>query len=257
MKLFRSVLFAVCFYMMTSLLCILYIPAIVLPRQTFARLVVFWCWCITGVASLAGGMRYRVRGRENIPAGPVIYAVKHQSAWETVAFNVILPDIAFVLKKELLRIPLFGWYLKKMKNIAVDRSAGASALKDLVAQAKQLVADKRSVLIFPQGTRMASGDKTSPYLPGIAALYTNLDIPVVPVALNSGMFWRRHGFLKNQGVITVEFLPAIAPGLNRREFMKELAGRIEPATEALEIEASEHYAIPYPISVADQEKAAS
>ena len=256
MKLFRSILFAVCFYFTTSALCILYIPAILLPRPAFARLVIFWCWCITGVASLAGGMRYRVRGRENIPAGPVLYAVKHQSAWETIAFNVILPDIAFVLKKELLRIPLFGQYLAKMKNIAVDRSAGASALKDLVAQAKKLVADKRSVLIFPQGTRMASGDKTSPYLPGVAALYNNLNVPVVPVALNSGMFWRRHGFLKNQGVITVEFLPPIDPGLNRRDFMKELAGRIEPATKALEIEASERYSIPYASQTAADEGSA-
>ncbi|RED45054.1 lysophospholipid acyltransferase family protein [Aestuariispira insulae] len=245
MKLIRSILFAVFFYLTTSTLCILYIPAILLPRPVFARMVVFWCWCITGIASLFGGMRYRVIGRENIPSGPVIFAAKHQSAWETISLGVILPDVAFVLKKELLRIPLFGWYLGKMQNIAVDRSAGASALKDLVAQAKKLIADNRSVLIFPQGTRMAPGDKTSPYLPGIAAAYTNLEVPVVPVALNSGMFWRRHGFMKNQGVITVEFLPAIQPGLNRREFMKQLADSIEPATEALEIEAAEKYRIPY------------
>lgn len=231
---------------MTSVLCILYIPGALLSRRLFAKMVYFWCWCITMVAWWAGGMRYQVRGREHIPEGPVIYAVKHQSAWETIAFNVILPDVAFVLKRELLRIPLFGQYLAKMKNIAVDRSAGASALKDLVAQAKVLVADGRSVLIFPQGTRMAPGDKDSPYLPGVAALYGKLDVPVVPVALNSGMFWRRHGFLKNTGTITVEFLPAIAPGLKRREFMAELSGRIEPATELLERSAAKTYHIDYP-----------
>ena len=246
MKFIRSLIFALSFYFTTTLLCILYIPGIFLPRKAFAKMVYFWCWCITMVAWCAGGMRYRVKGRENVPEGPVIYAVKHQSAWETIAFNVILPDVAFVLKQELLRIPLFGQYLAKMKNIAVDRSAGASALKDLVAQARGLIADKRSVLIFPQGTRMASGDKDSPYLPGVAALYGKLDVPVVPVALNSGMFWRRHGFLKNTGVITVEFLPAIDPGLNRREFMTELAARIEPATEILELEASEKYHIDFP-----------
>jgi len=137
-----------------------------------------------------------------------------------------------VLKRELTWIPFFGWLLRAAGFIAVDRKAGAKALRQLVRDAERAVAGGRSLLIFPEGTRVQPGE-TRPYQPGIAALYDRLQIPVVPVALNSGLFWGRRSFVKRPGRITVEFLPAIAPGLKRREFMAELEARIESAATRL------------------------
>jgi 1-acyl-sn-glycerol-3-phosphate acyltransferase len=139
---------------------------------------------------------------------------------------------AFVLKRELLSIPLFGWYLRKVGMIAVDRAAGASALRNMARQASEAFAEGRSILIFPEGTRVPPGE-SRPYHPGVAALYTQLKVPVVPVALNSGLFWGRRSFVKRPGTVTVQFLPPIPPGLDRKAFMRELESRIEAAAMVL------------------------
>ena len=137
-----------------------------------------------------------------------------------------------MLKKELLMIPVFGWFLARVGMIAIDRSGKASALKKMVADAKAIFAQGRPVVIFPEGTRVAPGARM-PYQPGIAALYAQLGVPVVPVALNSGLFWGRQAFVKKAGVITIEYLPPIPPGLDRKSFMRELEARIETAAERL------------------------
>ena len=168
----------------------------------------------------------------NLPDGPVIIASKHQSSWETLAFARLFPDSAIVLKRELLFIPIVGWAMARAGNIAVARGDGASALRGLVKQAKAVIADGRSILIFPEGTRVAIGAE-HPYQVGTAALYRQLGVPVVPVALNSGLFWGRRQFVKRPGVIDVEILPPIAPGLRREAFMTTLRERIEVATERL------------------------
>jgi len=183
------------------------------------------------------GIEFDVRGRENLPAnGPFIIASKHQSAWDTLIYNIIVLDCAYVVKRELFSFPFFGWFLWRVGMIGIDRKGGASTLKQLVANCKARLAEGRSIIIFPQGTRTAPGTQ-NPYLPGIAALYAQCNVPVVPTALNSGMFWPRRTFLKYPGTIVIEFLPAIEPGLKRREFSARLEAAIEPATTRIEEEA--------------------
>jgi 1-acyl-sn-glycerol-3-phosphate acyltransferase len=178
------------------------------------------------------GIRHRVIGRENLPAGPAIIACKHQSSWETMAFTGLFDDIAIVLKRELLFIPVVGWAMARAGNIAVARGNGASALRGLVKQAKAAIAEGQSIVIFPEGTRVAPGEQ-KPYQVGTAALYRQLGVPVVPMALNSGLFWGRRKFVKRPGMITLEILPAIPPGLSREAFMETLRERIEGATARL------------------------
>ena len=192
---------------------------------------------LVGVAMERGiiGLRYRVVGREHLPDGPFVLAAKHQSAWDTIIFFVLLERPAYVLKKELLAIPLYGLYARRAGHIAVDRKAGAKALRALLEDSRRAVADGMVPVIFPQGTRTAPGTRL-PYQPGVAALYKGLDLPVVPVALNSGLFWGRRAFRKRPGTIRLEFLPAIPPGKDRAGFMAELEGAIEQATDRLSAE---------------------
>lgn len=178
------------------------------------------------------GVSHRELGLENLPEGPAIIAAKHQSTWETLFLTRRLGDPAFVLKRELLSIPLFGWFMRKTGMIAVDRSGKATALKKMVKDAGAAFAQGRKIIIFPEGTRVAPGQHR-PYQPGIAALYGQLSVPVVPVALNSGLFWGRRAWVKKPGQIQVQYLPPIPPGLDRRAFMAELEKRLEPAAQAL------------------------
>ena len=169
---------------------------------------------------------------ENLPPGPCIIASKHQSTWETMSYTVLFDDVAIVLKRGLLFIPIVGWAMARAGNIAVARGDGAIALRGLVRQARARAKAGRSILIFPEGTRVAVGAERA-YHVGTAALYRQLGLPVVPVALNSGVFWGRRKWLKRPGVITVEILPAIEPGLGREVFMTTLRERIERATARL------------------------
>ena len=200
------------------------------------RYAQFW---LTGVQTglrLLVGLSYRTSGLENLPQRPVIIAAKHQSAWETLYFFLVRTELAIALKQELTMIPLFGWYLMRAGNIKLDRGGAAKTLKSLVKGAKQAIAKGDSVLIFPEGTRRAVGAPPD-YKPGVAALYGALSVECVPVALNSGCFWGRRAFAKKPGVIEVEFLPGIEPGLNRKSFMAELENRIETATSRLVAQA--------------------
>ena len=180
--------------------------------KLWLRVLAWGCWQVAG-------LRWRLTGEANIPSGPVIYAVKHQSSWETLILTLLLRQPAVVLKKELLSIPLFGTYLAKSGMIAVDREAGASALKEMVAEARQKIDEGRSVLIYPEGTRTPPGERRR-YHPGVFALYRGLGVPVVPVALNSGLFWSK--FTKKPGFVDVSFLPPVAEGMDRRSFLSGL-----------------------------------
>ena len=233
----RSISFAIVFYGVTAVMAILYLPLIVLPRRAFLACALVWVRLMLAAIRGILGIRYELRGLENRPDGPAIYASKHQSAWDVLIYNLIIPDCAYVLKRELYQIPLWGWYVWRVGSVGIDRSGGARALKGMVAEAKSYLQQGRSIVLFPQGTRTPIGEN-HPYLPGAAALYKGTDFPVVPVALNSGLFWPRREFRKKPGVITIEFQPAIEPGLNRRAFLKELEARIEPATRRLEQAAS-------------------
>lgn len=228
----RSFAFNVGWYLGSAVIAIVGLPLLLAPRRwvvAWARLwIVFVLWWLR----VTVGITHRVVGAENLPSGPAIIACKHQSSWETLAFTLLFDDIAIVLKRELLFIPVVGWAMARAGNIAVARGDGAAALRGMVRQAKAVIADGRRVVIFPEGTRVAPGDQR-PYQVGTAALYRQLGVPVVPMALNSGLFWGRRKFVKRPGTITLEILPPIPPGLPREVFMETLRERIEGATARL------------------------
>ncbi|MGE5546690.1 MAG: lysophospholipid acyltransferase family protein [Solirubrobacterales bacterium] len=236
----RSALFLVLFYAWTLPLAVLYLPVLAAPRPAMLPLARFWLKGVLGLLKLCTGMSFEVRGREHLPAGPVIVAAKHQSAFETFAFHLVFDDPAFVLKRELTWIPFFGWYLAKTGVIAIDRAAGTKALKAMVKGAEGAKAEGRPIVIFPEGTRTPPGTR-APYHSGVAMLYGALGVPVVPVALNSGLFWRKRGFAKRAGTITIEMLPPILPGMDRKAFMAELESRVEEATDRLVAEARSRF----------------
>jgi 1-acyl-sn-glycerol-3-phosphate acyltransferase len=238
--LLRSALFIVFTWAWTLVLSLLYLPLLAMPRKAMRPAVRLWLVGMLGALRVLAGLKWELRGGENLPSGPLIIASKHQSAFETFVFHLLLGDPAYILKRELLWIPFFGWYLGKSGVIAIDRSAGTKALKAMVKGAEEAVAEGRPVIIFPEGTRAAPGAKL-PYHSGVAMLYGALKVPVVPIALNSGLFWRRRGFAKKPGTLTLEALPPIAPGMDRKAFMAELENRIETASDRLVAEARQQY----------------
>jgi len=228
---FRAALFNLFYFGWTLCLAVLGLPAALFGYRAVYGIGRLWGRGTFAALRALVGLEHRWTG--SFPAArPVIYAAKHQSAWDTMALATLPDRPAYVLKRELVWIPFFGWLLKAAGFIAVDRKAGAAALRRMVRDAERAVADGRSLLIFPEGTRTAPGEHR-PYQPGIAALYDRLKLPVVPIALNSGLFWGRRSFVKRPGRITVEILPAIEPGLDRRAFMAELERRIEEASTRL------------------------
>jgi 1-acyl-sn-glycerol-3-phosphate acyltransferase len=242
MQLLRSILFNVIYGLWSAVMHIVCLPLLLGPRSWIYPAAGLWIDVTLWLLKHVVGLDHRVVGAENLPhgqpgGGSVIFAAKHQSAWETLFLSRYLGYPAFVLKRELLSIPLFGWYLRKVGMIAIDRKAGASALRDMVRQSAEVFAQERSLLIFPEGTRVAPGQQR-PYQPGIAALYGQLKVPVVPIALNSGLFWGRKSFVKKAGTITVEILPPIQPGLDRKAVMRDLENRIETAANALARDAA-------------------
>jgi 1-acyl-sn-glycerol-3-phosphate acyltransferase len=178
------------------------------------------------------GLNYDIRGRDRLPSGACIVAMKHQSAWDTVVIPLVLGDPAIVLKRELLLIPFFGWCLARVGSIAIDRKARAGAVRGMVGAARPIAAAGRQIVIFPEGTRVAPGD-CRPYQPGVAALYRALDLPVVPVAVNSGLFWGRRSFVKRPGRIVLELLEPLPVGWSRPRLMATLEERIETASAKL------------------------
>jgi 1-acyl-sn-glycerol-3-phosphate acyltransferase len=236
MILVRSLIFNLAFWLWTALMVLVAQPMLALPRQAMLATARVWGRGIVALLRVLVGLRHEERGRERLPEEPVILAFKHQSAWETLMLALLVQDPVIVLKRELTRIPLFGWGLLHAGMIPIDRDQGSRALRSLIRGAEAALARGSSVVIFPEGTRVAPGERR-PHHPGIAALYGRLDTPVVPVALNSGLFWARRGFVKRPGRIVVEFLEPIAPGLDRKAFMAELEKRLEGATARLVAEA--------------------
>ncbi|MCZ6763927.1 MAG: lysophospholipid acyltransferase family protein, partial [Alphaproteobacteria bacterium] len=179
------------------------------------------------------GLDFRIEGREKLPPAPVIIAAKHQSAWDTLVYRLAVDNMAPVIKRELVLIPFWGWLVARAGAITIDRAGGPAALKRLIGQARAAKAAGRSIVIFPEGTRVAPGDRR-PFLPGVAALYRSLDLPVVPVAVNSGLYWpRRKLFGQRPGTIVLRFLDPIPPGLDRATFMERLEHDINEASDAL------------------------
>jgi 1-acyl-sn-glycerol-3-phosphate acyltransferase len=224
----RSALFLLWFFLITAILSLIFLPVLVLPRAATVWLARLWSRATLWGLKVFTGIGFEVRGVP--PKGAVLVASKHMSMWDTLALYLTLDAPAFVLKRELLRIPFYGWFLWKATAIAIDRAAGASALRKMARTARDVLAERRSILIFPEGTRKKPG-AVPDYKPGVAGLYGMLGVECVPVALNSGVYWT--GFLKRPGTIVLQFLEPIPPGLKRETFMALLQERIERATTVL------------------------
>jgi len=230
----RSFLFQLFFWLWSACLAILMVVTLAMPRAANRASMTFWSKGLTLALRWLAGVRIEIRGRDNVPTGAALIAAKHQSMFDVFSQFAILPDACFVMKKELLMVPLFGWHGLKADMIVVDRDGHSAALKKLVRDAKERLTETRQIVIFPEGTRGAVG-QPGDYKPGIAALYRELDMPVTPLALNCGAHWNK-GFLVKPGTIVFHYLEPIPAGLKRAEFMRELQTRIDTATKVLEDE---------------------
>jgi 1-acyl-sn-glycerol-3-phosphate acyltransferase len=233
MTLLRSLAFHIAFYGNLVGQMLFFLPVFfVLPERVCWRIVKNWARSSLWILHRVAGTRTVIGGQQNIPDGGAIVAAKHQSFWETFALIPELEKPAFILKKELMAIPVFGWYAKRMRMIPVDRSRRGAVLASLLDSVREAVDEGRHIVIFPEGTRVAPG--TAPnYRPGVHFLYSELSLTILPVAVNSGLFWPKRAFRREPGTIRAEFLPPIGPGLEREPFLDRLRCEIEAGTMAL------------------------
>ena len=232
MILARSILFAVLFYLWSLLLCTLFLPALLMPRAIVAWAFKFWGRGVIVLLGSCCAIKVEVRGRERVPTGRALVAAKHQCMFDVFAQFVVLPDSCFVMRKELMLIPFFGWYAWKQRMVVVDRDGGSTALRKMVRDGQDRLAEDRQLLIFPEGHRGEPG-VAGDYQPGVAGLYRDLGLPAHLVATNSGVHWPAHGILRRPGVIVFEFLEPLPAGMKRADFMRQMQERIEAASNAL------------------------
>jgi 1-acyl-sn-glycerol-3-phosphate acyltransferase len=206
----RSSLFVLALVLITPPYALLALATLPLPRMARYRIISGWSRLVIILAKLILRIQWRVEGREHLPQRPAVILAKHQSAWETMAFQLIFPPQVHVLKRELLWIPFFGWGLALMSPIAIDRKRGLAALRALSKKGAQRLGQGFWVVVFPEGTRVAPGERRA-YQPGGAWLAAASGAPVVPVAHNAGLLWPRYAFLKHPGTVTVRIGPAIDP----------------------------------------------
>ena len=229
----RKGLHAVWLFGLTASMMIFFLFLLPLPRWGMRGGLKAWARGAVWGARRIGGVTLEIRGQENLPKdSSYILAAKHQSLFDIVPPFIFSQDPLFVMKKELSKIPLFGWESRKAGMIEVDRGGQVKALIGMIADAKRLMAEPRQLVIFPEGTRSEPGEETS-YKPGTAALYKELELPVVPVATNSGLHLDAQGLVRKSGTVVVQILPPIAPGLKRAEFMRLLQEQIDTASNAL------------------------
>ncbi|MFI5013994.1 MAG: lysophospholipid acyltransferase family protein [Hyphomicrobiales bacterium] len=229
----RSALYNVAFYLNLLIWLLAAFPTLILPRRYFIKIAKLWGVSSLWLLKVISGTRVRWIGLDKLPAGGCIIASKHQSTWETFALFVILEDPAFVYKRELMFIPLFGWYLVKGAMISVRRGqTGREALAQMGAKAREATAAGRQLIIFPEGTRRPAGAPPD-YKSGVAHLYAATGAVCVPIALNSGVYWPRRALTRRPGTIKVEILDPIAPGMRPKAFLALLRTRIEEASARL------------------------
>jgi 1-acyl-sn-glycerol-3-phosphate acyltransferase len=236
MLVLRSLIFNIVYYANLIILMILGLPTILVGRHAVFALARLWASSSLWLLKTICDLRLEFRGLENIPQGGYIIAAKHQSVLETFSLVLNAPDFAYVLKQELIYVPFFGWYLLGAEQIAIDRSAGRNALSVVSARAGKVLQSGRQVFIFPEGTRRPPGAPPN-YKYGVAKLYEDAQSPCLPVALNTGLFWGRRGFLRRPGVAVIEYLPVIPPGLGKDAFLPTLQSTIETECERLYDEA--------------------
>lgn len=228
MTVLRSVLYNLFFFGSTTVLALFGVLLRLLAPHRIIDLARFWARLTLGAARVICGIRLQVTGLEMLPDGAALLASRHQSAFDTLVWLILAPRCCYVLKQELLRIPVFGWLVPPTGMIAVDRSGGAAALRGLMRDGKRAAREGRQIVIFPEGTR-AAPDAILPLQPGIAALAASTDLPVIPVVTDSGLYWGRRAFRKRAGTIHIVLLPPLPADLPRAELMQRL-------TEALRTE---------------------
>lgn len=239
----RSTLFNLCFYVLTGISCVLLLPTLILPRKAYLFVVHGFVYTTAFLEKHILGLSYEIRGQENIPqTGAYIVAAKHQSAYETFKLHILFKDPAIVLKKELLKIPLWGKYLAKSDVIAIDRSTPKIAIKSIQDGAKRVALQNREIIIFPQGTRVKPETtvKERPYKIGIARIQEATQIPILPLAMNTGVFYPKGAWCKKPGKVIFQFLPAIMPDENRSagDVLKDIETSVENASMQLMEEGS-------------------
>jgi 1-acyl-sn-glycerol-3-phosphate acyltransferase len=235
--LFRSGVYAVWLVGLLVLMGIVCLPALLGPRSWVLAVLRGWCGAQYFGLRWIVGIRIEFRGLEHAPKDSALVAAKHLSELDAIAPFAVLPDPCFVLKQELMRLPILGWYTHAAKMIPIHRGGGSNTVKAMSEAAAERLKEPRQLVIFPEGTRKLPGAPPA-YKGGTAALYRDLKLPCTPVATNSGLFWPQKGMVFRPGVAVFEFLEPIPPGLHRAEFMRELEGRIETATRALLAEAA-------------------
>ncbi|MEM8798484.1 MAG: lysophospholipid acyltransferase family protein [Pseudomonadota bacterium] len=227
-----SVLFKVLFYLWTVMMLLVALPALILPKSVLFRAARFWARGILVIMRVTLGTKVFISGREHRPRGTGLLAVKHQSPWETIIFFLECERPVFILKQELIRLPLFGIYAQHMGMIAVDRSGGARALKAMLGKAKAAYAAGSTLIIFPEGTRGDVGKRYA-YQPGVAALAKYIGAPVVPVGLTSGLVWSRNGPMRRGGRIDMAYGSQIPPAANKAEMLQAIETAVEGLTANL------------------------
>ncbi|MGX7742200.1 lysophospholipid acyltransferase family protein [Rhodopseudomonas parapalustris] len=237
----RSLIFNVLFYLLLVGWLIVAIPTFLLPRRALIKVAKMWGQSSIWLMRLVCGTRVEFRGLEKIPPGPLIVAPKHQSMWETFALLQFFDAPLYILKRELTWIPVFGWLLVKADMIAINRRKGGRILMEMAKSASEEVNRGRQLIIFPEGTRTPV-DAPPHYKAGVAQIYADCDVPCLPVALNSGLFWPRRQFMRYPGTIVVEFLDPLPAGLERREFLTRVSAAIETASNRLIAEARKEQA---------------
>ncbi len=238
----RSLVFNVLFYLNLIVLMILGLPAMLLGRKGVFFMARTWARTSLWLLEKICGLRVEFRGLEHIPVGGYLVASKHQSFLETFSLILHTPDFAIILKRQLMFIPFFGLYLSVGGQIGIDRARARGALKQMIEKAGAVLRSGRQVFIYPEGTRRPPGAEPE-YKSGVAYLYEGAQAPCLPVALNTGMFWGRRGFLRRPGTAVIEFLPVIPPALPRDAFMQRLKDAIETASDRLMREAEAARAI--------------
>jgi 1-acyl-sn-glycerol-3-phosphate acyltransferase len=236
MILLRSLVFHAAFYLTTTVLALAGLPVLVMGRHRVQAYAKFWTGSAVWLLEKICGTRVMWRGLENLPRGGCIIAAKHQSALETLALTTKGADFSYILKRELMAIPVFGWYLKGAGQVAINRAKRGRALPDLTRKVREAIAEGRQMIIFPEGTRKPAGAPPE-YKSGVGYLYADTEAVCVPVALNTGLFWPRHSLSIHPGSVTIAFLEPIARGVDKSRFLKLLEERIEAGTAELIAEA--------------------
>lgn len=236
MILLRSLIFNIAFYVLLIVLMLIGLPVLFMPRRVTQSWTRLWARLSLVLLERVCNLKVEFRGLDQLPRGAILIAPKHQSMLETFALLVAIEDFTFILKRELMFIPLFGWYLWGTEQIAIDRAKRGGALTQVIKGARDIFAQNRRLVIFPEGTRRPAGAPPS-YKAGVGHIQADTGVTCVPVALNSGLFWPRRSFRRRPGTVVIEFLSPIPPGLGKQNFMRLLEERIETATGRLIAEA--------------------